>query len=71
MRSITHRGPTRGLQRTATPSRLLISGQKLHAIKLVREQSDLSLKDAKELVESWQSAPVLDEVPSPSDGASG
>lgn len=32
---------------------LAAAGNKIHAIKLVREQSGLSLKAAKDLVESW------------------
>jgi hypothetical protein len=33
---------------------LLDSGKKIHAIKLVRESTAMPLKDAKELVESWE-----------------
>jgi large subunit ribosomal protein L7/L12 len=32
---------------------LAASGNKIHAIKLVRDQSGMSLKAAKDLVESW------------------
>jgi len=32
---------------------LAAAGNKIHAIKMVREQSGLSLKAAKDLVESW------------------
>ena len=32
---------------------LAAEGNKIHAIKVVREQSGMSLKAAKELVESW------------------
>lgn len=32
---------------------LAAEGNKIHAIKVVREQSGLSLKAAKDLVESW------------------
>ena len=32
---------------------LAADGNKIHAIKVVREQSGLSLKAAKDLVESW------------------
>ncbi len=32
---------------------LAAGGSKIHAIKVVREQSGMSLKQAKELVESW------------------
>ena len=32
---------------------LAAAGNKIHAIKVVREQSGISLKAAKELVESW------------------
>lgn len=32
---------------------LAAAGNKIHAIKVVREQSGLSLKAAKDLVESW------------------
>ena len=32
---------------------LAASGNKIHAIKVVREQSGISLKAAKDLVESW------------------
>ena len=32
---------------------LAATGNKIHAIKVVREQSGISLKAAKELVESW------------------
>lgn len=32
---------------------LAASGNKIHAIKVVRDQSGMSLKAAKELVESW------------------
>ncbi len=32
---------------------LAAAGHKIHAIKVVREQSGLSLKAAKDLVESW------------------
>ena len=34
--------------------RLLMRGRKIDAIKLVREQSQLGLKEAKDLVESWE-----------------
>jgi ribosomal protein L7/L12 len=32
---------------------LAAEGSKIHAIKVVREQSGMSLKQAKDLVESW------------------
>lgn len=32
---------------------LAAAGNKIHAIKVVREQSGMSLKAAKDLVESW------------------
>ncbi len=32
---------------------LAAAGNKIHAIKVVREQSGISLKAAKDLVESW------------------
>jgi ribosomal protein L7/L12 len=32
---------------------LAAAGQKIHAIKAVREQSGMGLRQAKELVESW------------------
>jgi ribosomal protein L7/L12 len=32
---------------------LAASGQKIHAIKVVREQTGMGLRQAKDLVESW------------------
>jgi large subunit ribosomal protein L7/L12 len=41
------------LDRYAEARALAASGNKIQAIKVVREQSGLSLKAAKDLVESW------------------
>jgi ribosomal protein L7/L12 len=41
------------LDQYAEARALAASGNKIHAIKSVREQSGLSLKAAKDLVESW------------------
>jgi large subunit ribosomal protein L7/L12 len=41
------------LDQYAEARALAASGNKIHAIKVVREQSGLSLKAAKDLVESW------------------
>jgi ribosomal protein L7/L12 len=39
--------------RYAEARALAAAGNKIHAIKVVREQSGMSLKAAKDLVESW------------------
>jgi ribosomal protein L7/L12 len=46
---------------------LLAQGQKINAIKLVRERTGLGLAEAKNLVESWPDAPVkpLSAIPHP------
>jgi large subunit ribosomal protein L7/L12 len=41
------------LDQYAEARALAAAGNKIHAIKVVREQSGLSLKAAKDLVESW------------------
>jgi ribosomal protein L7/L12 len=41
------------LDQYAEARALAASGNKIHAIKVVREQSGLGLKAAKDLVESW------------------
>ena len=54
---IGHVGPTTGpspVEDSYAEARALAAeGNKIHAIKVVREQGGMSLKQAKDLVESW------------------
>ena len=46
-------GPSPVEESYAEARALAAEGNKIHAIKVVREQSGMSLKQAKDLVESW------------------
>jgi len=46
-------GPAPVEESYAEARALAAEGSKIHAIKVVREQSGMSLKQAKDLVESW------------------
>ncbi len=45
--------PHRSRTAYAEARALAAEGSKIHAIKVVRDQSGMSLKQAKDLVESW------------------